>query len=783
MLISYPIMSTGAGAGDTVRNIAYSTRMFTDPPIGAGAYPFSANMRWHGGVHLSYGSELICCIADGKVVYVRQARAKNTNDKDPLNYGGGAGQAVNWTDNGCVVVEHHAETGERTSFTFWSVYMHLSSISVKNGQTIDRKSPIGCGGEIAGVPAIHFEIFTNQTGVDALVKRGRESWKVFDTTTQTGDPDLWGDTHFVIPTGADIYDKTPDAAKLAHEAWKKEKAKHDHAEHVRVTELLKQARIHGRQPDPERAKPQPYAVAEPSLICNKIATTNRPLNVTVVLARGACCTTTYGDDGALIDTAQHPQAGYEYRMNQVAHQIDPEAVSAAYELVRWGRVTGPDRLQTPVAKNWKYIAYDGGRRGYVDLNDKAIIKLSDADFPAFLGWRIVREGEKGTSKTPDGRCDPKVLLKLLDEPFKDSLTERQAVSRLRENGVRKKLRRLICEFPTEWDSANFDSTYSFLMQDGTWGDGADRAAMTPDQYAQFKAHATALQWWADAHLPLPATLWHFHPIEFIDWMSSCRWIDKSTLSRIYSRTPEGIREKYRVALNKVMQKYVFIDAVRQAHFLGQGAIESGSLQNMQEASMLNNRINPASVESEAALGHWYGKKDEEFDGYYSSEKFNSKGHRITGSYSWINGNVGDADAQEFRGRGFKQLTGRANYAAYWVYRGWLKTKDFDDGWWLDHAYKQHNAATMKKRPALIAEPDRVIRDPYNCIDSGGFFVAIKNDDVKREIDTSRGIVPSTDEERELEKKISEAVTHIINGGYIEKDGRYLATMNALKVLN
>ncbi|TAM55064.1 MAG: hypothetical protein EPN57_03360 [Paraburkholderia sp.] len=266
-------------------------------------------------------------------------------------------------------------------------------------------------------------------------------------------------------------------------------------------------------------------------------------------------------------------------------------------------------------------------------------------------------------------------------------------------------------------------------------------------------------------------------------MSSCRWIDKSTLSRIYSRTPEGIREKYRVALNKVMQKYVFIDAVRQAHFLGQGAIESGSLQNMQEASMLNNRINPASVESEAALGHWYRKKDEEFDGYYSSEKFNSKGHRITGSYSWINGNVGDADAQEFRGRGFKQLTGRANYAAYWVYRGWLKTKDFDDGWWLDHAYKQHNAATMKKRPALIAEPDRVIRDPYNCIDSGGFFVAIKNDDVKREIDTSRGIVPSTDEERELEKKISEAVTHIINGGYIEKDGRYLATMNALKVLN
>jgi predicted chitinase len=363
------------------------------------------------------------------------------------------------------------------------------------------------------------------------------------------------------------------------------------------------------------------------------------------------------------------------------------------------------------------------------------------------------------------------------------MTYQQAGSRLRESDVRKKLRRLICEFRTEWDAANFDSSYAFLLKDGTWGDGTHRAAMTPEQYADFKAHANALQWWADARLGLPATVWHFHPIEFIDWMSSCRWIDKSTLSKIYVKTPESIRERYRTALNKVMQKYIFVDAIRQAHFLGQGAIESGGLKNMQEASMLHDKLNPASVESEATLGHWYGKESSEFDDYYSSEKFNSKGKRITGSYSWVNGNVGDVDAQEFRGRGFKQLTGRANYAAYWLYRGWLKKTDFDDSWWLDPEYKLHNEKKMKKRPAVIDEPDRIIRDPYNCIDSGGFFVTIKNDRVKPEIDASRGIVPISDQEKEDEKKISAAVTHVINGGYIAKDERYISTIDALKVLN
>ncbi|MEH4190227.1 hypothetical protein POY00_25305, partial [Klebsiella pneumoniae] len=84
----------------------------------------------------------------------------------------------------------------------------------------------------------------------------------------------------------------------------------------------------------------------------------------------------------------------------------------------------------------------------------------------------------------------------------------------------------------------------------------------------------------------------------------------------------------------------------------------------------------------------YGALKAEKDNYFSGKKYNSRGGYITGSYSWINGNCGDVDAQKFRGRGFKMLTGLNTYSSYWVYRGWLSKNDFDKYWWDDPEYKK-----------------------------------------------------------------------------------------------
>ena len=73
---------------------------------------------------------------------------------------------------------------------------------------------------------------------------------------------------------------------------------------------------------------------------------------------------------------------------------------------------------------------------------------------------------------------------------------------------------------------------------------------------------------------------------------------------------------------------------------------------------------------------------------------------------------------KFRGRGFKQLTGRYNYAKYWVFRGWLRVGvDFDDNWWVP----PRRPSASPQRPAPIPDPQRISMVPFNCIDSGGQF--------------------------------------------------------------
>ncbi len=109
------------------------------------------------------------------------------------------------------------------------------------------------------------------------------------------------------------------------------------------------------------------------------------------------------------------------------------------------------------------------------------------------------------------------------------------------------------------------------------------------------------------------------------------------------------------------------------------------------------------------------------------------GARITGSYDWRNGNCDRVDAQKFRGRGFKQLTGRSNYSDYWVFKSWISTTSFSASWWQDPAFIAHNRSGVTKVPAMIDEPQRVsLRE--NCLDSGGFYLRFSRPNVAKRID-------------------------------------------------
>ena len=245
-------------------------------------------------------------------------------------------------------------------------------------------------------------------------------------------------------------------------------------------------------------------------------------------------------------------------------------------------------------------------------------------------------------------------------------------------------------------------------------------------------------------------------------------------------------------MNAVVRLHGYASSmVRLSHFLGQGAIESSSLAAMQETSMEGNIVgvnlfgrtrNQKSKIEESRLGHWYGAIPSEDDPWFRSTKHNSFGVLMASSYNSRNGNLGDPDAQKFRGRGFKQITGLLNYSRYWVYRGWLFSASFTDHWWDDESYKKHTTVGMKKIPLKIDDPHRATATSYVCMDTGGWYLGSERPKTFTQIDQDRPSVAVHPAEIEFEKIISWAVTRAINGGGIDKEKRLMETRAAKNIL-
>ena len=64
--------------------------------------------------------------------------------------------------------------------------------------------------------------------------------------------------------------------------------------------------------------------------------------------------------------------------------ITPASSTPGYELLRFGRILGLDPLPAAEQANWRYVTFAEGKIGHVDLSDRKIRKLSDADFPHWV---------------------------------------------------------------------------------------------------------------------------------------------------------------------------------------------------------------------------------------------------------------------------------------------------------------------------------------------------------------------------------------------------------------
>lgn len=700
MIISPPyLLAHNANETDD----AWINRCMLGGEPGDGAYPLSNAMQWHGGLHLREpeANAWVRAIADGEVVFLRRPTEQPAG---PLPEDHAQAYRGGWTDNGVVVLRHQTEIGEgdNASVTFFSIYMHLREIdaAVQPDRRIYRKSPLGRAGQIYGDPGrLHFEIVCDDANLQRLV--GRASGEL-NTATNGRIDAVYGSMHFRLPADTAVYGEQP---------------------------LLNNPVAHHQPPRPagsHRTAPMPAPVA-----LQAVHTSTQDLFVELRYAggegaagnRGDATLRTYQADGTRIgEPIEENDAEYNlYRDANAISQAYPvnarPAPSAVYELLRFGRVIGPDALTPDTVAHWRRINYPGGT-GWVNLNVDNVKKFSDADFPHWKGWSLVDD-----SADLDSRCDSATVKGWLDVNGDGKVAPAEALARMGMDTVAPKLARAICKFPTEWNAASFDRRLGWIKTSTVENvDPVDAA-----NFERLRAHVAALTFWPGG-MGLPESHWHWNPKEFIGQFRRCGWLSLGELTQMLPRlhgprgqlasipwaTAESRFRPYSTDLNKTFRKYLIIGSNRQIHFLAQTYIETAMWRVMEEIGRARQqRRRNGTLYWPAPMMEFYGA---------------------------------------FYGRGIMQLTWSGNYESYGQYRNFANVGSeytyADER--ITHTSTHYLGAPgghstprcwyPKYDPAVVAE------NSFNACDSGAYYwvskaIGNRNININRVCD--RGVTTDT----------------------------------------
>jgi predicted chitinase len=582
-----------------------------------------------------------------------------------------------------VLLRHQTAIGggeNAGDIVFFSLYMHLASVpqSLAAGRRVFRKAELGQAGQIYGDTRrqIHFEVLCDDVNLHKLV--GRASGEV--ELTRNGRVDaVYGAAYFMLPVGVQVFAQEP------------------------VSHL---ASAHFQPPKPNARSALPPLVALTASYTSsapQIVELHYAAGAGAVGHRGELVITTRQLDGEVVGQVQR-QLDAEYGMYEKAdatsrafHAPNVPAPSTVYELLRFGRtVNGAHEAQVGVnVPHWRKISYPGGE-GWVNLNAEGIYKFSDADFPQWRGWSLIDDSSDG-----DSHCDSATIKGWLDTDGDGKIVVSEAIAMMADARVAGRLAKAICKLPSEWAAATIDARWGWLMNETA----ENTPAMNPTDFAQLKAHITALCFDAPE---LQIATWHWHPLQFLRHFRQCSWLslnelcqllprrsgtDAAHLSEIPWATAIARFTPYYQHLNVTMRKYGMVSRVRQAHFLAQTYIETALWRTMEE------------------LGRAHQQR------------------RRNGQLYW------PAPAMEyyqaFYGRGAMQLTWAGNFDKYGIYRAFTNvaaTHQYVDNritrtsthYWGDP--REHGVVVRQPRvwwPRY--DPHDIVSEPFYSCDSAAFY--------------------------------------------------------------
>lgn len=719
MIITYPIqIPYTKGSAQRV----LPDTVFNNSEILSGSYPMGKNRFWHGGVHVHPADRAspIRAIADGDVVAYRFDEADSTDaffDKAPYS-------------RSFVLLKHETELGQTNlgtaSMTFYSLYMHLQEWGKVKG-----KAAPGAVNFLRKVVPAHPKL-DKQGG--PLLDKHKRPIMVKESTEQapvSADGACHSGAGFARVKRDDILgycgsipdNMTMPSRGIHFEVFFSDVSFLDNAKktvwgrsvlttelHV-LEELLKKETI---SVDP--AKPLSVDKAGSGDGYQKITVNKHAYWVSEdqMTSAEVDVPNPKNKKQTIKQTQHHANAKdlHVYKKNPVKNQKTLAKGSNAIAWMDPWMKAGEFREETVDGKTWVQVFVPAGNDLY--WAEKSTIQYSsDADWPDF------HKLEETGAFSSDGFIDHDGLQALFAAYEKDRADKNLSALAADED----KLRHLITRHPTEWSKQDIAKRFGRVMEEDFGS-----AKLKPQQFAKLTAHIERLSFWEQVPgLPAATGIWHAHPVKFVEHLAKCMWLSKTELEQIYPEengtgekishgTSDAVREKYRFDLNKCCYRYGVNSRMRQTHFFGQGAVESGSLTTMLETA--------------------------------SGDKYeNNK----------MLGNTQKGDGPLFKGRGFKQLTGRFNYGEYWSFKGWLtKGKDFDVGW-------EHDAT---KRFPPVDRPDRLTDTTFNCIDAGCWYMSV-----------FRGRTAAA-----MDMDDVRAVTKAINGGETGLPDRELFTARIRKVL-